>query len=126
MFLYYLLLNWFYKCAAKTMLCLTKNEVYKEIYIPFKRTESSIPLNKITKVTTHEVFWIFRTIVIHQYGKLPVIFFTWNNQEFKELLNKILQKEVKDLKEAGYEVARNRSIPSIGQQLKAVYQKVIR
>ena len=42
------------------------------------------------------------------------------------MIMKDLKKEVKDLKEAGYEVARNRSIPSIGQQLKAVYQKVIR
>jgi len=45
-FIFYFLLNWFYKCAAKTMICLTKNEVYKEEYVPFKRSEISIPLNK--------------------------------------------------------------------------------
>lgn len=86
----YFIFNWFYKCAGKTMLCLTENEVYKETYVPFKRTETSIPLNKITAVTTHNVFWIFRLIIIHQYSKLPMIFFTWNNQEFKDKLNELI------------------------------------
>lgn len=89
-FISYLFLNWLYKCAAKTMLCLTKNEVYLEMHAPFLNNETSIPLNKITGVTTINYFWIFRTIIIHQYGKLPVIFATWNNQEFKDKLNELI------------------------------------
>ena len=95
LFLLYLFLNWFYKCAVKTVLCLTENQVYKEKYIPFKRTETSIPLNRITKVSTHTAFWIFRVIIIHQYNHLPMFFFTWNHQEFKDELNKLLMKEEK-------------------------------
>lgn len=90
MIICYLFFNWLYKCAAKTMLCLTKNEVYKEAYAPFKRSETSIPINKIIGVTTYNVFWIFRTLIIHQYGKLPLVFFTWNNQEFKDKLNELI------------------------------------
>lgn len=90
LFIVYLILNWFYRCASKTMLCLTKNEVYKEHYIPFKRSEDSIPLNKITKVTTINVFWIFRTLIIHQYHSFPLVFMTWNNQEFKDKLNELI------------------------------------
>lgn len=92
-FIWYLILNWFYKCAAKTMLCLTENEVYKETYVPFHRSEMSIPLNKITGVTTHNWFWIFRAIIIHQYSNLPTIFFTWTNQEFKDKLNELITTE---------------------------------
>lgn len=94
----YLILNWFYRCAVKTMLCLTEKEVYKESYVPFKRSETTIPLNKITGVTTYNVFWIFRSIIIHQYGKLPMIFFTWNNQEFKDKLDELVVKEDKKIK----------------------------
>lgn len=90
MFITYLLFNWIYKCAAKTMLCLTKDEVYKEHYVPFKSGEISIPLNRITRVSTLNVFWIFRSIIIFQYGRFPLIFFTWNNQEFKDKLNELL------------------------------------
>ena len=92
-FILYLILNWFYKCAVKTVLCLTEKQVYKEKYIPFKRTETSIPLNKITKVSTHTAFWIFRCIIIHQYHQLPMIFFTWNHQEFKDKLNELITAE---------------------------------
>ncbi len=84
----YLLLNWFYKCAIKTMLCVTDKEVYKESYIPFKRTETSIPLNKITKVTTIDIIWIFRLVIIHQYNHIPMFFWTWNSHEFKDVLSK--------------------------------------
>jgi len=90
MVIYYFILNWFYKCAAKTMICLTKNEVYKEEYVPFKRSETSIPLNKITGVSTFNLFWIFRFLIIHQYGKLPIIFPTWTNQVFKDKLNELI------------------------------------
>lgn len=93
LFIVYLFMNWFYKCAAKTMLCLTKNEVCKEHYIPFKRSETSIPLNKITGVSTINVFWIFRCVVIHQYHRLPMVFFTWTNQEFKDSLNELITTE---------------------------------
>lgn len=93
LFIVYFFMNWFYKCAAKTMLCLTKNEVYKEHYVPFKRSEVSIPLNKITRVTTINVFWIFRSVIIHQYHSFPLIFFTWNNQEFKDSLNELITTE---------------------------------
>lgn len=86
----YLILNWLYKCALKTMLCLTKNEVYKESFVPFKRKETSIPLNKITGVSSINLFWIIRCVVIHQYQKLPLIFFTWTNQEFKDKLNELI------------------------------------
>lgn len=97
MIIIYLIFNWFYKCAAKTMLCLTENEVYKEAYWPFKRSETSIPLNKITGITTYNLFWIFRTIIIHQYGKLPIIFMTWNNQEFKNKLTELITTEKNDI-----------------------------
>ena len=80
LFILYLFLNWFYKCAVKTVLCLTEKQVYKEKYIPFKRTETSIPLNRITKVSTHTAFWIFRVIIIHQYHQFPMFFFPWNHQ----------------------------------------------
>ncbi len=93
MVIYYFLLNWFYKCAAKTMICVTENEVYKEEYVPFKRSETSIPLNKITGVSTFNFFWIFRFLIIHQYGKLPIVFPTWTNQIFKDKLNELVTTE---------------------------------
>lgn len=93
LFIVYLFMNWFYRCAAKTMLSLTKNEVYKEHYVPFKRKETSIPLNKITAVSTINLFWIFRCVIIHQYHRFPVVFFTWTNQEFKDKLNELLTTE---------------------------------
>ncbi len=93
MVLLYLLFNWIYKCAVKTILCLTKNQVYKESYFPFKRSEETIPLNKITKVSTINLFWIFRAIIIHQYHHLPLIFWTWNNQEFKDKLSELITTE---------------------------------
>lgn len=93
MVIFYFLLNWFYKCAAKTMICVTENEVYKEEYVPFKRSEISIPLNKITGVSTFNFFWIFRFLIIHQYGKLPIVFPTWTNQIFKDKLNELITTE---------------------------------
>lgn len=86
----YFFYNWLYKCSAKTMLCLTKNEIYKEQYIPFKKTEINIPLEKVTKASTIDFFWIFRVLVIHQYHQLPMIFWTWNNHEFKDKLNELI------------------------------------
>ena len=86
----YLFLNWFYNCAVKTILCLTKAEVYREHYFPFKRSEDSIPLEKITKVSTLNLFWIFRAVIICQYHRFPLIFWTWNNQEFKDKLVELI------------------------------------
>ena len=48
------------------------------------------------------------------------------NEEFVELLGKILNKEVEDLSEAGRRIAEQRSIENVGQQLKAIYTKVLR
>lgn len=98
-----LILNWFYRCAVKTMLCLTEKEVYKEGYVPFKRMERSIPLNKITGVAAHKYFWIIRFVVIYQYGRIPMVFFTWNNQEFKDKLTELIttdkEKVINDAEE---------------------------
>lgn len=49
-----------------------------------------------------------------------------NNEEFIDLLGKILYKELPYLGEAGYQVAKERSIANVGQKLKAIYQKVLR
>lgn len=88
----YLILNWFYKCAIRTMLCLTNTQVYREMYYPFFRAETSIPLEKITKVDALDFFWIFRVIIIHQYNHLPLFFWTWNNHEFKDKLDELIIK----------------------------------
>ena len=93
----YFLFNWIYKCAAKTMLCITDTEVYKEAYIPFKRTEKSIPLKKITSVTTINLFWIFRSVIIFQYHHLPMIFFTWKNQEFKDKFDELVNHRTEEM-----------------------------
>lgn len=93
-----LLLNWIYRCVIKSMLCITEDEVYKESYVPLKRSETSIPLNKITSVTTLNFFWIFRSIVIFQYHQLPVIFFTWNNQEFKDKFDELVNNRKTNIK----------------------------
>lgn len=86
----YFLINWLYKCAIKTMICVTEKEVYSEIYFPFVKIEKSIPLSKITKVSIANYFWIFRAVIIHQYNKLPLIFFTWNNKEFKNKVRELI------------------------------------
>ncbi len=91
--LIYLILNWIYKCAVKTILCVTEKEVYKESYFPFKRTETTVPLEKITKVTTINLFYIFRTVIIHQYQAFPIIFMTWNNQEFKDKVKELITND---------------------------------
>lgn len=93
----YFILNWFYKCFAKTMLCITETEVYKEAYVPFKRTEKSIPLKKITSVTTINLFWIFRSVIIFQYHHLPLIFFTWKNQEFKDKFDELVNHRTEEI-----------------------------
>lgn len=94
----YFLFNWFYKCAVKTILCLTNKELYKESYVPFIRSESSIALSKIAKVSTCNYFGIFRCVIIHQYNHLPMIFFTWNNQELKDKLDELLVSRTEKVK----------------------------
>ena len=39
LFVTYLICNWFYKCAVKTVLCLTEKQVHQEVYIPFYKWE---------------------------------------------------------------------------------------
>lgn len=89
-FIIYLLINWLYKCLVKSMLCVTKTQIYSEKYIPFHRWETTIPLNKVTAINSYKFLWIFRAVVIHQYGKLPSIFWTWNAQEFKDKVEELL------------------------------------
>lgn len=45
-----------------------------------------------------------------------------NNEEFKSLLDDIINKKVVDTKEAGYLVAKERSIKNIGVKLKEIYE----
>lgn len=90
----YFILNWLYRCVAKTMLCLTKNEIYGEVYVPFYRGELSVPISKVTKVDTIKVLWIFRTLIIHRYHQIPIVFATWNAQEFKDKLTELLLNRI--------------------------------
>lgn len=101
-FIYYLILNWIYRCATKTILCVTDKEVYKEKYLPFYKNITSIPLNKITSVSTHNFLFIFRCIIIHQYNCLPTIFFTWNNIELQNKISELITSRNKDI-ENNYE-----------------------
>ncbi len=89
----YFFLNWLYKCAAKTMWCITEKEIYKEEYIPFKRGEISVPLDKVARVSTLDILWIFRLLIIHQYHAFPFFFWTWNNHVFKDKLNELISGE---------------------------------
>lgn len=75
------------------MLCVTEKEIYREKYLPFVRTETTIPLNRITGITAHKYLWIFRAVMIHQYHRFPIIFFTWNNQEFKDKVEELLTND---------------------------------
>lgn len=79
----YFIVNWLYKLIRKTMLCATDKEVYLEIYLPFYRKEVTIPYEKITSVSTIKFLWIFRVVIIKQYTKLPILFYTWDSQNFK-------------------------------------------
>lgn len=99
--LIYLLFNWIYKCASKTMLCVTKNGVYKETYFPFYKSTYNIPLNRITKVSDVNILWIFRFVVINQYHHIPIVFPTWTNKEFKDALVELLIKDKEDIENEG-------------------------
>lgn len=79
----YFICNILYHYAIRSMLCLTRNQIYKECYLPFVRRKISIPLEHVTCISTVNFFFIFRSIVIHRYHQLPMIYFTWNNMKFK-------------------------------------------
>ena len=49
-----------------------------------------------------------------------------NNEQFITLIRQIINKEVPELKEAGYEVARKRSLQYIGEDLRKVYESVLK
>ncbi|BBM15789.1 glycosyltransferase [Enterococcus mundtii] len=49
-----------------------------------------------------------------------------NNEEFSQLIQKIIQHEVPSLVESGYQTAEERSIKRIGEQLQSVYQQVLK
>ena len=91
----YFFVNWLYKLIRKTMLCATDKEVYMEIYLPFYRMEVTIPYEKITSVSTIKLFWIFRAVIIKQYTKLPILFYTWDSQNFKNEVEKHITNEDK-------------------------------
>ena len=92
----YILLNWIYKCACKTMLSLTRNQIYEEIYFPLYRKEKTIPINQIASVSTINFLWVFRSIIIKQNHQFPLIFFTWKNKKLKsELENLMLNTDIK-------------------------------
>ena len=88
----YFIYNWIYRCAAKTMMCVTDGQIYYEKYIPFYRWEGTIPLEKVTNIISFKFFWIFRAVIIFQYMHLPKIFWTWNAQEFKDKVEELITK----------------------------------
>ena len=47
------------------------------------------------------------------------------NEEFVSLLKGIVEKDLPDLTEQGYQVAKERNIENIGRQLKKVYEAVL-
>ena len=85
--------NWIYQCIVKTMLCVTKHSIYKECYFPFFRREISIPIEHVTAVSTINFLWIFRCVIVYQYRHFPMVFFTWNNQKFKNKVDELLGNE---------------------------------
>ena len=81
----YFLFNWYYYCLSNTMMCVTRRQIYIEKYLPFWSKKKTIPLEQVNSISTINFFFIFRCVVIfesHHY--FPVIFFTWNNQKFKD------------------------------------------
>lgn len=83
----YFLFDWIYHCAIKTMMCVTKSQIYIERYFPFWRKELSIPLEHVTSISAIHFLLIFRCVIIFQYHVFPVVFFTWNSRKFK---NKVM------------------------------------
>ena len=85
------LCDWLYKCYIKSTLCVTPHSVYRECYLPFWRRETTIPLQHITAISTINILWVFRCVIIYQYRHFPLIFFTWNNQVFKDKVDELLE-----------------------------------
>lgn len=79
----YFIFNWIYHAINKTIICLTKNNIYKESYLPLIRRETVIPLKHVSSISTVNFCVIFRILIIHQYNYFPIIFFTWDNRKFK-------------------------------------------
>ena len=104
-FILSLFFDWIYKCFIKTMLCVTPHSIYRECYFPFWRRETTIPIQHVTAVSTINIFWIFRCVVIYQYRHFPLIFFTWNNQVFKNQVDELLEHEP-----VGYNGASHKTI----------------
>lgn len=49
-----------------------------------------------------------------------------NNEEFVDIIRGVVEQQLPDLREEGYLVAKQRSIESIGQQLKLIYEEVLK
>jgi len=84
------IVNWFYNCIVKTMLCVCRGMIYKESYLPFWHKVTSIPLRHVSSISIVNFLWIFRSVIIFQYHHFPMIFFTWNNQKFKDKVDELL------------------------------------
>lgn len=48
-----------------------------------------------------------------------------DNKEFAEIIRRVVEGDLPDTTDAGYETAEKRSIESVGQQLKQVYEEVL-
>lgn len=48
-----------------------------------------------------------------------------DNKEFSEIIKRVVESDLPDTTEAGYEIAEKRSIESVGQQLKQAYEEVL-
>lgn len=96
--LIYFLFNWVYRCATKTVLCVTNEQIYKESYFLFRKSETTIPINRVSSVSTLNLFWIFRSVIVFSYNKLPLIYFTWNNQQFKDRVEELLTGEKRKIR----------------------------
>lgn len=49
-----------------------------------------------------------------------------SNTDFVSMIQGVVEKKLPDLTEAGYETARERSLPAIGRQLKEIYSSVLK
>ena len=63
----YFIFNWIYRCINKTILCLTKNCIYKESYFPLIKKETVIPLSNISSINTINFCVLFRILIIKEY-----------------------------------------------------------
>lgn len=89
---FYYLLNWLYHCIIRTMMCVTKDQIYIEKYFPLWRWETSIPLEHITSISAVHFCFIFRFVIIFRQHAFPVVYFTWNCRKFKNKVMELLGK----------------------------------